>query len=42
MSSTIRDIFLEELKEDFKFFVKNFKEILKRTWSDSLNDFKYD
>jgi len=42
MSSTIRDIFLEELKEDFKFFVKNFKEILKRTWSDFLNDFKYD
>ena len=42
MSSTIRDIFLEELKEDFKFFVKNFKEIIKRTWSDFLNDFKYD
>jgi hypothetical protein len=42
MTGTIKEIFLEDLKEDIEFFVKNFKEIMKRTWSDFLNDFKYD
>jgi len=40
MSRKISEIFLEELKEDAEFFFKNFKEIVKRTWSDILDDFK--
>ena len=41
MSESIRNAFWSELKEDAKFFIKNFKEIVKRTWSDLLDDFKY-
>jgi hypothetical protein len=40
MSRTTNELFWEGLKEDIGFFVKNFKEIMKRTWSDFLNDFK--
>lgn len=41
MSGTIKEIFWEELKEDAKFFIKNFRQIMKRTWSDLKDDFKY-
>lgn len=41
MSETINSIFLEGLKEDLMFFIKNFKEIIKRTWNDLLDDFNY-
>lgn len=40
MSRATSEIFLEDLKEDAEFFIKNFKEILKRTWSDIRDDFR--
>ena len=40
MGKTVNELFLEGLKEDIEFFVKNFKEIMKRTWNDLRNDFQ--
>ena len=42
MRETLKQIFWEDLKESIEFFIKNFREIIKRTWKDILNDFKYD
>jgi len=42
MRETLKQIFWDDLKENAKFFIKNFREIFKRTWKDILNDFKYD
>jgi len=42
MSQTIREVFWDDLKDDVKFFMRNFKEIVKRTWLDFLSDFKSD
>ncbi len=41
MSEIIKEIFWEDLKDDVKFFMKNFKKIIKRTWYDFLKEFKY-
>jgi len=40
MSEIIKEIFWRDLKDDIKFFLKNFKRIIKRTWSDLLKEFK--
>ena len=40
MPETINNLFWEELKEDARFFIRNFKEIVKRTWSDMIDEFK--
>ena len=42
MNKIIKEIFWEDLKDNTKFVMQNLKEILKRTWSDFLNDFKND
>jgi len=42
MSQTIKEAFWDDLKDDIKFFMKNFKEIVKRTWLDFLTDMKSD
>jgi hypothetical protein len=38
--SLIKEIFWEDLKEDVKFFIRNFKEIVKRIYSDLVDEFK--
>jgi hypothetical protein len=40
MSSLIKEIFWDDVKESAKFFIKNFRKIVKRTWNDFLKDFK--
>ncbi len=40
MNKIIKEIFWEDLKGEIKFFIKNFKEIIKRVWSDFLNELK--
>jgi len=40
MSKTVKQIFLEQMKEDAEFFVKNYKEIIRRTLDDFVNEFK--
>ena len=41
MKGAIKEILWEDLKDDFKFFIKNFREIIKKTWYDLIDDFKY-
>jgi len=40
MYEVIKEIFWEDLKNDIKFFMKNFKIIIKRILSDFLNEFR--
>jgi hypothetical protein len=42
MSQTIKEAFWDDLKDDIKFFMRNFREIVKRTWLDFLTDMKSD
>ncbi len=40
MNEIIKEIFWEDLKNDVKFFMGNFKIIIKRVLSDFLKEFK--
>lgn len=42
MKETIKEILWEDLKNSAKFFIKNFREIMKRTWDDFLNEIRTD
>jgi len=42
MKEFLKEIFWDDVKEDVKFFMKNFKEIVRKTWYDFLDEFKND
>jgi len=38
--SWIKEMFWEDFKKEIKFFIKNFKKIIKKVWSDSVKEIK--
>jgi hypothetical protein len=40
MNKVVKEMFWDDLKENFKFVKKNFRLILKRTWLDFVREMK--